>query len=170
MNGVIPLIMMIGTAITVFCMCRSGEDTSQDEALAEIEKLHRTDMAAAKVNDIETLRTLWTDDCVLLQPDQEPIKGREAMWAYMQEALEEQKQYEITEYVHDFEEIEVLGDWAYEWGTFRGAYRPVSGGEEIRERARLFRILKRQPDGSWKCARAIWHQLSVGEEGDSSKE
>jgi len=46
----------------------------------------------------------------------------------------------------------------------------VSGGEEIQERARLFRILRRQSDGSWKCARAIWHQLPVGEESDSSKE
>ena len=153
--------MIIGMTVCVFCMCRSSEGFSQEDALAEIEKLHQTDMAAAKVYDIETLSTLWTDDCVLLQPGQEPISGREALWAYMQANLEEQKQYEITEYVQEFEEVKILGDWAYEWGTFHGAYRPVSGGEIIRERARLFRILKRQPDGSWKCARAIWHELPL---------
>ena len=158
MNSTIPLLMMVGMAVCVFCTCRSGADVSRDEDLAEIEKLHARDMAAAKVNDIETLRTLWTDDGVLLQPGQEPLVGKEAIWAYMQESLEEQKKYEITEYVHEFEEIKIIGDWAYEWGTFHGAYRPISGGEEIRERARLFRVLRRQPDGSWKCARAIWHE------------
>lgn len=160
-NGTIPLLIIISLTVGVFCMCRSSEPVSQAEDLEEIKKLHERDMAAAKVLDIESLIALWTEDGVLLQPNQEPLVGREAIWSYMQDVLEEQKKYEITEYVQHFEEIKILGDWAYEWGTFHGAYRTLSGGEEMRQRSRLFRILKRQPDGSWKCARAIWHELPV---------
>ncbi|UCE07639.1 MAG: SgcJ/EcaC family oxidoreductase, partial [bacterium] len=124
-----------------------------------IEKLHETDMAAAKIHDINTLITLMTDDCILLPPGQEPIRGRDAIWKFMQEQLPENQKYEITEYVQDFEEVKIIGDWAYEWATFHGTYHLKSGGPDLREKSRLFRILRRQTDGSWKVARSIWHEL-----------
>ena len=96
--------------------------------------------------------------------EQEAIIGKEAVWASMQQSAEEENQYEILEYVHDFDEVKIVGDWAYEWGTFRGAYRPIEGGEIIRAKQRLFRILRRQSDGSWKVARAMWHDLPSDEE------
>jgi uncharacterized protein (TIGR02246 family) len=122
----------------------------KDADLAAIEKLHRADMAAAKVHDIHTLITLWTDDGILFLPDREPLRGREIICRHMQEQLSESQKYEITEYVHHFEEVQVLGDWAFEWATFSGTCHLKSGGPDIHERARLFRILRRQGDGSWK--------------------
>ena len=132
-----------------------------------IKKLHETDMAASKTQDIETLIDLWTDDGVLLEPGQEPIKGKEAIRAYMKKNQPEMQSYEITEYVHDFEEIKILDDWAFEWGTFKGTYHLKTGGPDFRQRARLFRVLRRQPDGSWKCSRAIWHELPATLESDT---
>ncbi len=130
--------------------------SSQREAdLAAIEKLHQADTAAARVHDIQTLITLWTDDGILFLPGREPIRGRAAIWQYLQEQLPESRKYEITEYLHRFEEIQVSGSWAYEWGTFSGTYHLQGGGPDLHERARLFRVLRRQDDGSWKCHRAI---------------
>ncbi len=60
---------------------------SLETDLAAIQKLHATDMAAAKIHDIQTLITLVTEDCILLPPKQEPIRGREAIWKYMQAQL-----------------------------------------------------------------------------------
>ena len=137
----------------------SEQKSSHDADMAAIEKLHETDMAAAKIHDIDTLITLMTDDCILLPPGQEPIRGRDAIWKFMQEQLPENQKYEITEYVQDFDEIKIIGDWAYEWATFHGTYHLKSGGPDLHERSRLFRILCRQSDGSWKVARAIWHEL-----------
>jgi len=136
------------------------QNTSHDAAMAAIQKLHETDMAAAKIHDINTLITLMTDDCILLPPGQEPIRGRDAIWKFMQEQLPENQKYEITEYVQHFEEVKIIGDWAYEWATFNGTYHLKSGGPDMHERSRLFRILRRQLDGSWKVARAIWHELT----------
>ena len=132
--------------------------------LSAIKSLHEKDMSASKQRDIKTLITLWTEDGVLLNPGQEPIIGKEAIWDYMKKEADKDQVFEIMEYVHNFEEIRILGEWAYEWGNFRGVYRVASGGEPMEQRARLFRILKKEEDGSWKCARAIWHELSIGEE------
>ena len=159
MNISFIFILMMSLAVGLFCMCRSGDDASHEQALAEIEKLHQRDMAASKEYDIETLVSLMADDIVLLQPGQEPLKGKEAVRANLEAYKEEMAQVEITQYLHTFEEVCVVGDWAYEWGMFHGASRPVSGGEETQERLRLFRILRRQSDGSWKVARAIWHAM-----------
>ena len=137
----------------------SEQKSSHDADMAAIEKLHETDMAAAKIHDIDTLITLMTDDCILLPPGHEPIRGRESIWKFMQEQLPENQKYEITEYIQHFEEVKIIGDWAYEWATFHGTYHLKSGGPDLNERSRLFRILRRQSDGSWKVARAIWHEL-----------
>ncbi len=131
------------------------EMTRMNEDLEAIETLHRADMTAARIHDIKTLITLWTDDGILFLPGQEPIRGKAAIWNHMQAQLPESLKYEITEYLHRFEEIQVSGDWAYECGTYTGMYRLKSGGPDLHERARLFRVLRRQPDGSWKCHRAF---------------
>lgn len=137
----------------------TAEASATETDLAAIEKLHAADIAAAKIHDIHTLITLLAEDCILLPPKQEPLCGREAIWNYMQAQLPESQKYEITEYIQHFEEIKIFGDWAYEWATFYGAYHPKSGGPDLYERSRLFRILRRQQDGTWQVARAIWHEL-----------
>jgi uncharacterized protein (TIGR02246 family) len=137
----------------------AASEARQAADLAAIEKLHRTDMAAAKVHDIKTLIRLWTEDGILLLPGQEPIRGKAAIWNYLQEQLPESQKYEIGEYLHRFEEVQVIGDWAYEWATFTGTFRLKSGGPDLHERARLFRVLRRQPDGSWLCHRAFAQDL-----------
>ncbi len=136
---------------------------------AAIEGLHQADQAAARVHDIRTLISLWTEDGVLILPGLEPIRGREAIWEYLLGQLPEAQRYEVTEYRHDFEEIRVQGDWAWEWGTFTGRFHRKDGGPEESERARLFRILRRQPDGSWKCHRAFAQTLPAEGSGGSMK-
>jgi len=153
------VIALTGILLAVFSM-RPGAKQSQAD-LQAIEKLHQTDMAAAKIHDIKTLISLWTEDGILFLPKEEPLKGRDAIWKYLQEQLPESQQYIISEYVQHFEEVRVMGDWAYEWATFTGSYHLKTGGPELHERARLFRILRRQSDGSWKCHRAFAQDLPV---------
>lgn len=154
------LILILGTA-----GCRSDQTgtPTEEEMLAAIEKLHKIDQEASIKGDFDTLLTLMTDDCVLLPPDQSPIKGRDAIREYMKEQKEQLHNIEITEYSHDFQEIKILGEWAYEWGYFSNAARPAGGGETIRAKGKLFRILRRQADGSWKVARSIWNNDSETE-------
>ena len=100
------------------------------EDLIAIAALHERDEAAAQNHDGDTLQTLWTDDIVVLPPKGEPVIGREANLVALREQIEQLKETEITEYRLDFEEVQVLGDRAFEWGRYRGVSRPTGGGDE----------------------------------------
>ena len=127
----------------------------KNNAISGIEELHRRDVEASRARDFETLLSLWTDDGVLILPGADPVIGKEALKAYMDEQRKVSQTYTIREYEHSWEEIKVLGDWAFEWGYFKGEMEMLVSGEVVRQTGKLFRILKRQENGSWKAARAI---------------
>jgi ketosteroid isomerase-like protein len=72
---------------------------------------------------------------------------------------------EVTEYELDFEEVMVLGDYAFEWGTIRGAARPIAGDRAAPPEPSVYkvlRILKKAPDGQWRVHRAMWNTHAPG--------
>ena len=124
---------------------------------AEIEELHRKDLESSWAGDFKTLLSLWTEDGVLLMPGMKPVIGKEAIEAYMDDQAAVSLTCRILEYEHSWQEIKVWGDWAFEWGFFSGKAEMVDSGEIVLQRGKLLRILNRQKDGSWKCARTIGH-------------
>ncbi len=132
---------------------------SQDDTkdLAAIRELHAKDIEASKARDFDTLLSFWTDDGVLLEPGKKPTIGIKAIKSYMEEQKEVSKTYAIKKYEHRWEEIKVIGDWAFEWGYFDAAAEMTASGEAIEQRGKLLRILRKQKDGSWKVARVIAH-------------
>jgi ketosteroid isomerase-like protein len=138
-------------------MERSPHDRSPHDELHAIEELHRRDMEAARAGDVEVLSTLWSDDIVGLPPGGPIFRGKETALAGLRRWKASAHATETTEYVLDFEEVKVLGDFAFEWGTFRGAERARGGGPEVRQSGKLLRVLQRSPDGTWRVHRTIWN-------------
>jgi uncharacterized protein (TIGR02246 family) len=120
--------------------------------LRAIEAINQRDVQFALAGDAAMMMSQWTDDFVLL-PQAGPImRGRGAI----AEAFREMETPEILEYVLDIQEVTVLGDHAFQWGTYHYSLRPRrAGGETVRTSGKLMRILQRQPDGSWKIHRGI---------------
>lgn len=107
-------------------------DTEKNKkALEAIRELHAKDIAASKARDFETLLSLWTEDGVLLESGKDPTVGIDAINAYMEEQKEACKTYEIKKYEHRWEEIKVVGDWAFEWGYFDAVAEMTATGEII---------------------------------------
>lgn len=128
-----------------------------DQDAEAITKLHQKDMAASKAGDIEALRSLMTDDAVVMPPDGQTLRGRKAIdenFARMKEAL---SQVEVLDYELDFREVKILGPYACEWGEIRGRMRHRDGGTIESSTFKVMRILQKQPDGSWKVHRSIWN-------------
>ena len=145
----------------------NDEGADRDEDLRAIRLLHERDMAASKAGDFRTLRSLMSDDAVVMPPGGRTTRGREALDASFARMEKGAGGAEVLEYVLDFEEVKVLGDYAFEWGTIRGASR---GGDGRMERSsyKVMRILQRQPDGEWKVHRTIWNENPAeGEPGQA---
>jgi len=127
---------------------------TSDNDLRAIQALNRHDVDAALAGDVLAIAAQWTDDFVALS-SRATVRGKAANLALIETSAEQMKAFEPVDYIVEFEEITISGEFAYEWGTYRGSVRPRAGGEAMSYHGKLLRILRRQPDGSWKMHRTM---------------
>jgi len=134
--------------------CASKKDGADIEA---INKLHQREMDASRKWDIDTLASLWTDDVVMLPAGEPALIGRDANRASITRLRDQSGSAEISDYILSFNEVKVTGDWAFEWGTYSGTLAPEGRGESLRATGKVIRVLKKDADGSWRIARAMYN-------------
>lgn len=144
---------------------RTTESTSaQKQQFADdqeaINALHDKDIQASLALDANALESLWTDDIVTIAPGGPPVVGRAANRARLDKVVEQMKSTEILAYNEQFQEVQVVGDWAFEYGAITGRTRPFAGGKETHLAINVLRVLKRQPDETWKIARSIYNDAT----------
>jgi ketosteroid isomerase-like protein len=61
----------------------------------------------------------------------------------------------VVSYVPETKDITILDGWAVEWGYITGSYVETAGGEAKQIRGTRLMVLKKMPDGSWKCFRGM---------------
>ena len=122
-----------------------------------IEALQKRDIAASMAFDVNALLDLWTDDGVLLPPHHEPIAGRAALRRFLEEKKQQYANYDMLAYDEEWNEVMVIGEYGYQWGTVSFRMKPPTGSE-IGGAVHAVRILKREEDGAWRVARAIWNE------------
>jgi ketosteroid isomerase-like protein len=122
--------------------------------MAAIEKFHQQDIAATLSRNPAALTDLWTDDAVRLRAGQPPELGRKAIqesnerWSALQGV-------KVLSYVPETKDMTtILDGWAVEWGYVTGSYE-TPGGEVKQILGTRLMVLKRMPDGSWKCFRGM---------------
>ncbi len=98
-----------------------------------------------------------SDDAVIMPPDGKLVRGRKEIDANYSRMKEAMSQVEVLDYVLDFEEVKVLGDYAYEWGEIRGCMRSKGSNKVECATYKVMRILHKQQDGHWKVHRVIWN-------------
>lgn len=150
---IVFLLAFAFVSITV-TSCASKKDNSDIDA---INKLHQREMEASRKWDIDTLASLWTDDVVMLPAGEPALIGRDANRASITRLRDQSGSAQIADYILSFNEVKVTGDWAFEWGTYSGTLAPESGGESLRATGKVIRVLKKDADGSWKIARAMYN-------------
>ncbi len=123
--------------------------SAPENDLRAIEVVNERDVQFALANDAAMMMSQWTDDFVLLPSNGSIMRGR----SVIAEAFRGVESPQILDYVLDIQEVKVLGDHAFQWGTYHYGMR--AGGDTVRTSGKLMRILQRQPDGTWKIHRAI---------------
>lgn len=65
--------------------------------------------------------------------------------------------FQILGYEQSWQEVRIVSDYAYEYGTVQTRISPMNPGPEIDTTYNVMRVLKKQPDGAWRIYRAIWN-------------
>ena len=145
----VPLAAVLATA------CASHTRPPATGSRRAIEAAVARYVAASNRGDAEALAALYADDAMLLPPDHEPIKGRQAIGDFWRQGTDEG--LEVTTLT-----VEVDGDLGY----LVGRYHLPPTDEEPADSGKYVMCLKRQRDGSWKLTADIWNRSGDDEEGD----
>jgi uncharacterized protein (TIGR02246 family) len=132
----------------------AGNDKERAADLAAIEKLYQQDIAATLSRDPAALTDLWTDDAVRLGGGHAEV-GKKAI----RESNDRQtanKDFKVLSYVPETRDLTFLdSDSAVVWRSFTASYVESPGGEAKQARGTVLMVLRKLPDGSWKCFRGM---------------
>ena len=123
----------------------TGQDTEVDRQA--IRELNDAYTAGVNSENADALAALYTDEAVLLWEGRPAVIGRSNIRAALTQFLG-LGDFQMSATV---EEVEVVGDLGYFWGSGRGTLTDSSGNESAVD-LRYLLVCKRQPDGSWKTS------------------
>ena len=132
----------------------AGTDTLPQADVAGIEKFHKQEIAATLSRDLVALTDLWTDDAVRLTQGLPPEIGKKAI-RESNERWSALPGVKVLSYVPETKDLTILKGWAIEWGYITGSYAESPGGEPKQIRGTRLMVLKKMPNGSWKCFRGM---------------
>ena len=144
-------VVLAGLFVLATSGCAPQVDVEADKAA--IRSVVNDNVAAENLGVVSGLLATATDDVVSLPPNEAPLVGKDANRAYWQDFF---SRFNIQG-TATTEEIEVVGDRAFVRGIWTYSLTSQGGGEAQQETSSYMLIMQRQPDGSWKWARAIWN-------------
>ncbi len=150
-KGFLSLVLLLWAGVTY--SLEEWTDDQQAIVAANNGYIH-----AMLAGDLDALMTFYTDDATLLPPSAPPLIGKDAIRASWAEAFEKTV---FDEAVSLFDEIIVLGDWAYGRGRYKGQIKAADGEFEAEERLNFSGLWHRESDGSWKIARDMWNSAAA---------
>ncbi len=125
-----------------------GSLAMQEEAPARIEAALQTYSASVLAMDADRIAAAFTPDGELQNPGREPLKGPEAIKAFLKSftgvKVEENELKGVS--------LQIVGPSALQDGTFRQKTR-LANGEVVEAKGTFEAEWERQPDGSWLLAR-----------------
>jgi ketosteroid isomerase-like protein len=131
-----------------------GQRGGLDADRAAIERIHQQDIAATLSRDPVALTDLWTDDAIRLGQGKPGEVGKQAI-GESNEQWSARPGLKVVTFVPEIEDLTIWDGWAVEWGYFTASYVESPGGELKHTRGARLWVLKKLPDGSWKCFRGI---------------
>lgn len=122
---------------------------------SRIEETNARFGAAASRGDMAAVAELYTDDAVLLPPNAEMVRGKQAIKSFFDGLVQAMGMPQLS---LQTKEVEEIGDTACEIGQYTLKFQP-SGGEPVTDVGKYVVIWKRDGD-AWKLAVDIWNTNS----------
>jgi ketosteroid isomerase-like protein len=131
----------------------AGNDRRHDADRGAIEKLKYQDAAATIARDAVAMADLWTDDAVRFGPDTPADVGKQAIRESNERSTA--RPIKVLTLVPETRDLTIWDGAAVEWRYFTASYVASPDPEPKHVRGTVLAVLKKLPDGSWKCFRAM---------------
>ena len=148
-------------ALAIFAGLLTGSPLQAlDDATArrEIEAAMQQYTKLLRTGPPEAVAAMYTADGELLEPGMAPLKGPEAILAFLKPLV---AAFEVQSASMDSEVIEVFGSAAYQWGTY--SQRAGEKGKPAADyHGRFVTSWRRDAEGHWRIARLMVQPFPTG--------
>lgn len=129
--------------------------TNSDADVSAIAALREALEAAENACDADAAAALLAEDAVVMVPDFPVQEGRAACAELMREMMGWLSAHFHRHIAYVSAEITVLGNMAFDRGTFSFTVSPRSGGDSAQVRGKYLWLLRRTAAETWTIARLI---------------
>ena len=140
------------------------EATSTEADVEAIKRVNVDLINALNAGDAAAAVALVMDDAVDLPPNRPAVIGREAIRSFVQSDFD----LFTMNFAEEVVEVEVAGDLAVIWTNYTVTLTFKNDGAQVTNNGKWLKVLKRQPDGSWKFSRNIWNSDNPPPEGPTT--
>jgi uncharacterized protein (TIGR02246 family) len=145
------------TAGILLALALPSLSASAADSTAEIIAFNKAYDAAVLSMDNARVLTFWSSDGVSLLPGQAPVRGREALAAFLAQVQAGTPGWKVIAQESTCHDIIVHGDWASEWcETHQVASRP--DGQPNWEGWGKMALVLRKEHGRWVIRQEMWNQ------------
>jgi uncharacterized protein (TIGR02246 family) len=145
------------TLFIAFCLLANlfgcaNADKPKPTTEAELSQMNRDFVKALNAKDAVAAANCYTEDAVLLPPNEGPVKGRaniQQYWAGAIEAGAFDAEVATTATGSD-------GDLGYELGRLQMKMKMPDGSIAV-ERGKYTELLRREPNGKWLSTMGMWN-------------
>jgi len=124
---------------------------ADEAAIAKVRTAYQT---AAGTQDGAAIAKLYAPDGVEMPPNGPVAKGRAAIEAFHKAFGQQFMMHGIT---ITSTELKVLGDFAYDVGTYKQGLMPMKGGAVVDDRGKYVVLLKKDASGAWWLTHSIYN-------------
>ena len=128
--------------------------SNTDEVRAAIAAIDKKFMEDVNRGNAAAGAAAYTDDAILMPPNNSPVRGKQAIEKYLAEIG---SQLQASNFQLSILEVDVQGDTTIVRGTYSSSFTVPGTDAPMEDRGKTLNVWKRQADGSWKLHRDIWN-------------
>ena len=138
-----------GVALAAAGVTAQSKPSADEAAIAKIRTAYQ---AAAGSSDGAAIAKLYAPDGVAMHPNAPAAKGRAAIEAFHKSFAQQWMMHGIT---ITSTATKVMGDTAYDIGTYKQGIMSMKGGPQIDDTGKYIVLLKKDASGNWWVTHSI---------------
>ncbi len=143
------LLLLMGAVTLAGCEGQVGESAVSEADAAAIRQADLDFVAHSVAGDWDALAALYTEDAVVMPPNQELVIGRSAIRDLFSPLT-------ISDFSLETVEMEGRGDLVFARGIYSWTVA-VGENEPVADHGKWLTIWRKQADGTWLLSQDIWN-------------